>query len=162
MMNVLDWILVVIRWGHALAAVAWVGGGIFYVMVLRPGMRRAGGNVPEANRAIGVEFRSLVSTAVAVLLLTGTILSVARLTEDAATIPYVAVLAVKISLAMYMFYVVRFLSKRTYPDEPSRGDSRWERVRGVLTSTTAVLITGLIVFGLSDVLGALFEEGLRG
>ena len=28
-MNVLDWILLAIRWGHALAAVAWVGGGIF-------------------------------------------------------------------------------------------------------------------------------------
>ena len=40
-MSVLDWILVVIRWGHALAAVAWVGGGLFYLMVLRPSIRRA-------------------------------------------------------------------------------------------------------------------------
>ena len=39
-MGVLDWILLVIRWAHAVAAVAWVGGGIFYLMVLRPALRR--------------------------------------------------------------------------------------------------------------------------
>ena len=54
-MNALDWILVAIRWAHALAAVAWVGGGIFYLMVLRPAFRRSNGD-PGASRAIGEEF----------------------------------------------------------------------------------------------------------
>ena len=68
-MDVLDWILLAIRWGHALAAVSWVGGGIFYLMVLRPAIHQARGLPPETNRVIGVEFRGLVSTAIAVLLL---------------------------------------------------------------------------------------------
>ena len=84
-MNVLDWILLAIRWGHALAAVAWVGGGIFYLMVLRPAIQKARGLPPGTNQAIGVEFRGLVGTAIAVLLLTGVILSVSRLTEEAVT-----------------------------------------------------------------------------
>ena len=160
-MNALDWILVAIRWSHALAAVAWVGGGIFYVMVLRPSTQRA--PAPgELNREVGAEFRGLISTAISVLLLTGVILSVARLTEDAVAAPYVAVLVVKIVLALYMFYVVRFLRHRTYPDEPSSGTGWWGKIRAGLTSTTAVLIIGLVVFGLADVLDALFEDGLRG
>ena len=160
-MNVLDWILVVIRWGHAVAAVAWIGGSIFYILVLRPGMRRSPTSA-ETNRIIGVEFRALVNTAIAVLLLTGVIISVARLTEDSITIAYVAVLVVKIVLALYMFYIVRFLRQGTYPEELTTGNSRWGKARDSLTGTTAVLIIGLVVFGLADVLSALFADGLRG
>jgi uncharacterized membrane protein len=159
-MNVLDWILLAIRWGHALSAVAWVGGGIFYLMVLRPAIRRTQGLPADAGRAIGVEFRGLVSTAIAVLLLTGVILSVSRLTEDTVTSPYVAVLVIKIVLALFMFYVVRFMRQDSYPEDPELGNSRWQRLSGRLTGTTALLVTGVVVIGLSDVLDGLLESAL--
>ena len=159
-MNVLDWILLAIRWAHALAAVAWVGGGIFYLMVLRPAIQRSQGLPPATGREIGVEFRALVSTAIAVLLLTGVILSASRLTQDAVTSPYVIVLVVKIALALYMFYVVRFMRQTSYPEEPDPGDSRWQRLRDRLTGTTALLVIGIAVIGLSDVLDGLLESAL--
>lgn len=159
-MNVLDLILLAIRWGHALSAVAWVGGGIFYLMVLRPAIRQAQGLPAETSRAIGVEFRGLVSTAIAVLLLTGVILSVSRLTEDVVTSPYVAVLVIKIVLALYMFYVVRFMRQDSYPEDPELGNSRLERLRSRLTGTTALLVIGIVVIGLSDVLDGLLENAL--
>ena len=158
-MSVLDWILVVIRWGHALAAVAWVGGGIFYVLVLRPSLRRSLES-SEVSRVVGAEFRGLVTTAMGVLLLTGIVLSFSRLTSSAVATPYVGVLVAKISLALYMFYVVRFLRRRAYPEDPAEGEGWWVRLRSGLTSTTSVLIVGIVVFGLSDVLDALFERGL--
>jgi len=158
-MNVLDWILVVIRWGHALAAVAWVGGGMFYILVLRPALGR-GPVSPETSRVIGVEFRGLVNTAMAVLLITGIILSASRLTADTVTLVYVAVLAVKVALAMYMFYVVRFLRQRAYPEETIAGGGWWSRARTAMTGATAVLVIGVLVFGLADVLDALFEGSL--
>ncbi|MCI0785947.1 MAG: urate hydroxylase PuuD, partial [Chloroflexi bacterium] len=113
-MDVLSWILVAIRWAHALAAVAWVGGSIFYIMVLRPSRRRMQPDASEYGAAIGAEFRSLVNTAIGVLLLTGVILSLSRLTADTVTAPYVGVLVAKIILALYMFYVVRFLRPHIY------------------------------------------------
>lgn len=161
-MSILDWILIAIRWMHALAAVAWVGGGLFYVMVLRPGLRRVDGDTSEAGKATGAEFRGLVNTAVGVLLLTGVILSLSRLTADAVTIFYIAVLAAKIALALYMFYVVRFLRRQAYPGEPDAGSGWLASVRNKLTGTNAVLILGVVVIGLSDVLDALFESGLGG
>ena len=158
-MNVLDWILLAIRWGHALGAVAWVGGGIFYLVVWRPANREA--PAPEqTNRIMGVEFRGLVNTAISVLLLTGVILSVARLTEDSITLAYVAVLVVKIVLACYMFYIVRFLHQRSYPEDLAAASGWWAKATASLTGTSAVLIIGLVVFGLSDVLSALFENSL--
>ena len=107
-MDALDWILVVIRWAHALGAVAWVGGGMFYVLVLRPALHRAPAD-EQTNRTVGAEFRGLVNTAIAVLLITGIVLSASRLTADTVSIAYVVVLAVKIALALYMFYIVRLV-----------------------------------------------------
>ena len=159
-MDALDWILLAIRWGHAVSAVAWVGGGIFYLIVLRPAIRQSQGLPKDTGRAIGVEFRGLVSTAIAVLLITGVILSASRLTEDVITSPYVVVLVVKIALALYMFYVVRFMRQDSYPEDRTLGDSRWQRLSGRLTGTTAILVTGIVVIGLSDILDGLLENAL--
>ena len=106
-MIVLDGLLLVIRWVHAVSAVTWVGGGIFYVLVLGPASARSP-LAAEARRAIGAEFRGLVHTVMAVLLITGIILSASRLTGNGASLYYVVALAIKIALAFYMFYVVRF------------------------------------------------------
>ena len=158
-MGPLDWILVAIRWGHALAAVAWVGGGIFYLLVLRPAWRRSSPGA-QAERAVGLEFRGLVATAMAVLLVTGAVLTVSRLTGGGATTPYVAVLALKVALAMYMFYSVWLLRRRPSAEGPAAPEGAWRRAGRSLTGVTAVVITGTVVFGLADVLDALFEAGL--
>ena len=81
--------------------------------------------------------------------------------ENAVTTPYVAVLVVKIVLALYMFYVVRFLRPRVYPDSPNAGGSRMGKAKDRLTSTGALLVYGVIILGLSDVLNALFENAAR-
>ena len=127
-MNPLDWILLVIRWAHALGAVAWVGGGIFYLMVLRPAFQRVKPD-PEVNRSIGEEFRGLVNTAIVVLVVIGAILTASRLTLDTVTMPYVAVLVVKVALALYMMAVVRFRRPREAGgNDQSAG--RGNRIRG--------------------------------
>ena len=159
-MGVLDWILVIIRWGHALAAVAWVGGGGFYLLVLRPAIRRSQGLPPETGAAIRDEFRGLVTTAISVLLLTGAILSVARLTGDAATIPYAVVLGVKIALALYMFYVVLKVRRGDYEDQQGEGGGVLRRAMRRLGSPMALLAIGVVVIGLSDVLDALIEDAM--
>jgi putative copper export protein len=113
---------------------------------------------------VGSEFRGLVTTAIAVLLLTGAILTVSRLTEDTITTAYIAVLVVKVTLALYMFYVVRFLRTTSYPVEPATPNvgSWWGRASSRISGTTALLVMGIIVIGLSDVLNALLEDSLVG
>ena len=160
-MNVLDGLLLVIRWIHAVSAVAWVDGGIFYVLVLGPASARSP-LAAEARRSIGQEFRGLVHTVMAVLLITGIILSASRLTGNGVSLYYVVVLGLKIALAFYMFYVVRFLRRTAYPDGNAGSTGRLAGVRNRLTSTTGVLVVGVLVFGLSDLLDALFEAGLSG
>ena len=160
-MSVVDWILVAIRWCHALSAVAWVGGGIFYLLVLRPAFRRAPAT-SDTNRAIGAEFRGLVNTAIIVLVVTGVILTASRLTADTVTVPYIGVLALKVVLALYMFAVIRFRRRRSSGQDAAVAGSRWVRIRAGLAGPTALLIIGVVVFGLADLLSALFESSLAG
>ena len=158
--------MVVIRWFHALAAMAWVGGGAFYLLVLRPASRRLSTGNPDADRTISEEFKGVVNTAIAVLIVSGVVLSLSRLTSDAVSLPYIAVLAGKVTLAMYMFYIIWSMQRRRglrgqRVDEPA-AKGFWSTWRSRLTGTTSIFVCGVVVFGLADVLDALFERGLMG
>ena len=157
-----DVLLLIIRWIHALAAVAWVGGGLFYLLVLRPAVRDAGRDTVEAIGGLGEQFRQLVNVAIGVLLVTGVVLTLSRLTSDYVGAPYIVVLIIKIVLALYMFYLVRFLRPRTYPTDVPTNVRGVRRVTGLLTGATAVLVIGVVVFLLADILRALVEQGIEG
>ena len=153
-MNVLDVILLLIRWIHAVSAVAWVGGGMFYLMVLKPATK---GNPLDPDNAsrIARDFRSLVYSVMALLLITGIILTASKLTSGKIGEIYVIVLALKIVLAGYMAFVVRFLRRHQYPETQPTSYGLISDIKLKLTNPTAVVVVGIIVFGLADVLAFL-------
>ena len=157
-MPVLDAILLIIRWAHALAAVTWIGGSLFMLLAARPALRSLRNEIGDANglvgRVLAAEFRPIVVTAIAVLIITGVILTVDRLTSDAAGIAYTGVLVAKIVLAVYAFAVAWLLPRRRGNDTAGIGRA--------LTGPAALTIVGVIVIGLADVLAWLFERGLIG
>ena len=123
-MSVADYLMLAIRWLHTMSAVAWVGGGMFYLLVLRPAIRHSGPMDRSLAAAIGHEFRGLVDVSIAVLIITGAILTFDRLTSTFVGAAYAVVLASKVALAFYAFYLVRFLRRSSYPEEPE-GSGRW-------------------------------------
>ena len=162
-MPVLDVILLIIRWAHALAAVTWIGGSLFLLLAGRPALRSADSQGVVA-RALAVEFRPIVATAIGVLIVSGVILAVSRLTSDAASLGYVGVLVAKIALAVYAFAIAWLLPRRRRSEAVATGEpatpAGWRRMRAGLTGTTMLTVAGVIVIGLADVLGLLFERGL--
>ena len=152
-----DVFLLLVRWAHAIAAVAWVGGGIFYWVVLRPALRTEG--VPPAvARVAGAEFGGLVALAAWTLVVTGFVLVFARLSEPAADVPYGAVLALKIALSVWMFLLVSGRRRGAPADGPPRG--RLRAAANALGNVNMTVVLGVVVFGLSDVLRLLFERNL--
>jgi uncharacterized membrane protein len=151
-----DALLLLIRWLHAIAAVAWVGGGIFYWVVVRPAVR-AGIAPPALARFAGAEFGQLVGMAMWTLAITGGILAVSRLSEDTSTAAYGAVLGVKIALSAWMFFLVVGRRGRPGSDAP-RG--RMRTAANALGHVQMTLVLGLAIFLLSDVLRLLVERGL--
>lgn len=153
-MTILDGILTAIYWLHHLGAVAWVGGSVFYLLVLRPAFRRAA-PAPETRRAIGAEFRGVVHTAILLLVITGAIMTAAQLTREETSPQFMAALILKIGLAIYMMFLVWLGRRPAAPAAPPPPLGPWGKIKAGLTGTTALLILGVLVIGLSDVLAAL-------
>ena len=159
-----DVFFLLIRWFHGLAAVAWVGGSLFYVLVMRPAQRKGWEGL--GGQYVVSEFRGLVDTSIVVLVATGTIMLFDRLTVPSLSASYLGVAAVKISLALWMFGIARrrWRSKAEasrFPRESSKSPNRvFGRVAGVMSGVNMTAILGITVFLLSDLLKLLFELGL--
>ena len=152
-----DAFLLIVRWLHVIAAVAWVGGGVFYWLVLRPAIRS--GAVPaQVSKFASMEFGQIVLLAMWTLVLTGAILVFTRLSEPTATLPYGAVLGVKIALSAWMFFLTVGRRGRRSDDAQPRGSLR--TAANALGHVNMIVLLGIAVFLLSDVLRYMVERGL--
>ena len=153
MVSVPEWLLLTAQWVHLMGAVTWVGGSIFFKFVLQPAFRRADTG-PAPMRAIGHEFGRIVWVAIGILVVTGAFMAVVHLTAGGNSRVYIGILALKIALAFYMFFLA-WLRRRSAPAGPAGGSGGfWPRVRRAVTSTTTLLILGVVIIGLADVLSA--------
>ena len=164
-MSAADIFMLAMRWLHTMAAVAWVGGSVFFIAVLRPALRRTS-QEGTLSRIVGQEFRQLVDTAIWVLLVTGVVLSVDRLTVAYSTGTYGAVLGLKIALAIWMFYLVWFRGRRSSPDPLEASVSKpsilIRSIKTTFSATNLILILGVIVVLLANIIQQLIEQALGG
>jgi len=108
-----DVVLALVSWAHLLAAVVWLGGGLFYLLALRPALRSLELGAPGGafTRALAERFRAAVELSILVLLVTGVVLTFQRLTAPQATVAYGLVLALKIALSVAMFGLAYWLGR---------------------------------------------------
>ena len=149
-----DWLMWLVRWVHAVSAVAWLGGSIFFAVVLRPVLVAN----PELGRQlmgpIGAIYKELVDAAVLALIVSGLVLMFDRLTGNQVTPTWFIVLGIKLVLALWMFYLVWRFRRSGYQPTPGPGVLRrasW------LLGYNAVVAIGLAVFLLAGLLGTLLE-----
>src|SRR5262249_4255775 len=100
-------LLVAVRWAHGMAAVACVGGSLCLLWVLERALRAAddADRLEAVRRAAYRGFRELADAAIVIFVVSGAVLTFDRLSSAAATPAYVVVLAIKIALALAMFYL---------------------------------------------------------
>jgi hypothetical protein len=143
-------IRVIVRTAHLLAAAAWVGGSILYLVVVLPALH-SGGPAPEVSTQIATLFRRMVNICIGVLLLSGVYLMFDRLTSTALAWTYMLILGLKIIAALAMFVLAIYL-----------GQSNIRRLAKRTTSLSKaapqlMLALGLLVFLLGALLNELFE-----
>ena len=156
---------ILLQWVHLLAAVAWVGGSLFFWLVWRPAARRAA-DMPAAQSessseasesswrafeaAVRREFRDVVKIAVGALILTGAVLTFDRLAGAEAGLLYGVVLGLKVAAAVAMIWLVGLLR----PRRPGRRDGV-----GIRRAPELVLILGGLTFLLAIVLRVIRTTG---
>ena len=150
-----DWILVIVRYAHGISAIAWVGGSIFHALILRPLTVAEPTKMATAMSLISPAYREVIDIAVVTLVVSGLILMFSRIEGREASVAWAIVLGVKITFAIWMFYIV--WRRRRMPTRTSFE----EGIASKLLGYNAVLALGLIVFLLANVLRELVEASLR-
>jgi uncharacterized membrane protein len=141
-----DWMLVALRVAHSLAAVVWLGGGVYFVVALRPAAREADtagkAIVSAAQQAFG-EWNQIATIA---LLGSGIVLVFERLSAGEGGWLYVILLVLKILAGIWAFILVsaRFRNRRR---------------RNTRASSELILSLGLVAFTLGVVLASLWGRG---
>lgn len=149
-----EWLTLAVRYGHGIAAVAWLGGSLFHAFALTPLVAAYPQQMGPAMSLIKPAYREMVDISVAVLIVTGLILMFSRIQSSEASIAWAIVLSVKIALAVWMFYVV-WRRRRTTGDEPQS-----EGFASKMLGYNWLLAAGLVVFMLAGVLREIVESAL--
>ena len=143
-------IRLIMRAAHTLAAAAWVGGSILYLVAVLPALRSKG-PAPAVAGEIAALFRRMVNICMGVLLLSGAYLTFDRLTQTTLGWPYLVVLGLKIVLATGMFILAIYIGQSNIRRLAKRS-TRLSRAAPQL-----MLTLGIIVFILGALLNGLFE-----
>ena len=143
-------IRVIVRAAHTLAAAAWVGGSILYLVAVLPALRSKG-PAPAIAGEIAALFRRMVNICMGILLLSGAYLTFDRLTQTTLGWPYLVVLGLKIVLATGMFILAIYIGQSNIR-RLAKHSTRLSRAAPQL-----MLALGIIVFILGALLNGLFE-----
>ncbi len=176
-MGGLDVVRAIVRWVHAIAAVSWVGGGIFYLVVLRPALVSAAVSNKALETAISKGFRDVVDISIIALIVTGVVITFDRLSSAPISTLYFIVLGLKLAAVLGMLFMARDLGTRLgrilrggrplKPDAMAEGSLKESAaqtglLRRWLSPSRMVLVLGLVAFFLSMVLVMVFERNTGG
>jgi putative copper export protein len=139
-----DALLVLIRWLHGLAAVAWIGS-IMYELLVIPG------NLADQLPSSAIDRMRAARTEIAqaslfTFLATGAVLTFDRLSQTGADTAYVGTLALKIALSIAMFQVA-------FRARDAVGNPRVQALRGLAGLGGVILL-------LAALLKTLFERAI--
>lgn len=139
---------------HITAASAWIGGSIFYALVLVPALRTAQ-PLPALSGAIARSFGRVVTASAWALLASGMFMTFDRLRDPALGAPYAVVLGLKVLVAVWMFILAGALTRsRRRPARRARTEGRWAALVPV---QWRILSLGLAVFVLSAALTSMYQ-----
>ncbi len=139
---------IVLRVVHALAAVIWLGGGLYYMLAVRPLRRGSGPQALEVAQRAQEGFRRWSMAATALLVGSGVALMFDRLSDGQGTLSYVALLATKVvagGLALWLAWSVG----------PRRAGTA-RAARWAFGSGWAILTLGTVAYLLGVLLSVLY------
>lgn len=149
-MSATDAFLLLLRLAHAFAAAVWLGGGVYYLVAIRPALRESA----EPPRAFVAAAQSLYGewarVTTFVMLATGVVLMFDRLSHAGGGLTYAVALAAKIVAALAAFWLAGLRPRRR-----QRGAGGARRSRPEM-----ILALGAFAFGVGVVLASVYGQGL--
>lgn len=172
-MDTLIALRILMRWAHTGAAASWIGGGVFYWLVLGPALKEVKERTWAINLATTIRsrFRALTAISMGILAATGLFETFDRLTAGNIGASYLAVLGIKLAFVVAMYFVARKISEEKTSeaedfDELDESDVAKPQARPPLTSAIVspegmILLGGAILLA-GAILNILYQTTLAG
>lgn len=109
-MNFTEVIIIVITWMHVMSTITWIGGNIFFFLVIRP-VSNLTEEYSELRKFFGKSFSQLVELSMWILIFTGAILTLDNLDVQIGQ-SYVITLAIKILMSFLMFLIALQVARK--------------------------------------------------
>lgn len=144
----IDWLSLILRWLHIIAAVLLAGGALFWCCVLRPATSELDEATSTALRQrVAARFSKIVMLAILLLLVSGLInfIRINRsLPADANKTMYHSLFGIKFLLGLVVFFLASALSGRSAAFDKMRANAKtWLGVTSTLV-VAIILISGFM------------------
>ena len=165
-MPISDILILVIRWLHLTSSSAWIGGGIFYILILQPLINKNPQTFKSLKSSTGRAFQSLSNICIIMMIATGAIMGFDRLSESVTDLSYAITLFIKVILSVWIIIQMQMLRRKKMLSQTDEiivplPTSRLRKIVNPFTGYNGIVLTGILIFLISDVLGLLFENALR-
>ncbi len=154
-----DFFQIIVTWTHIIDSVIWIGGSIFYFLILNPVLNAALGSSNEIVKIIGKEFSSIVKLCISALVVSGVIMLLNRLvTPDSVNYMYLIIFSIKIIVFLWMILIItrhRRSTKivgRTTP----KGLTFFEKIDYYCFGYSTLVLLAIFVYFLSNALRIIF------
>lgn len=145
-------IVIFIKWLHSVAAMSWVGGSIFFALIIRPVQSNMKEEYSIVFRNIAIVYRDLVDISVIGLILSGIFLMFTKLSENINN-EWIIIFSIKLFISIIMFYLIwRFRQEDFSYNSQAKG------VYGKLSfllGYNAIIFFGVIIFLLTSIMSEL-------
>ena len=148
-MSVSEWRLLLLRVVHALAAMVWLGGGVYLLLIVRPAVREQGDPPSAFLAATNARFREWAQVATIVMVASGVVLMVDRLSNANGGLLYAVLLAVKVVAAIAAFWLAGV--------RPAHRALRQRQTRRA--APELIVLLGLLAFVLGVGLASVYGRG---
>lgn len=142
--------MLLLRLAHAFAAATWLGGGVYYLVAIRPALRESASPPREFVAAAQSLYGEWARVTTVVMLATGVILTVDRLSNAGGGLTYAVALAAKIVAALGAFWLAGLRPGRRRGGVRAARRSRPELILGL----------GALSFGVGVALASIYGQGL--
>ena len=151
--SIADILLLIVRWIHISTAVIWVGGGIFYLIAVRPIKYTANRYLNETIPSINKNLTHISDISILSLTSTGTIIMLNALLQQNLTALYISILVIKLFLSVLIFTIT--INKKRVSKYKVLSDKTSNRIFKPFTNYTFITLTGMVIIILSDILRSL-------
>ena len=154
-----DLFYTIVTWTHIVSSTIWIGGSIFYFLILNPVLNRSLGSNNDMAKLIGREFSSVVKICISALIVSGVIMLFNQLAApDTINYMYLVIFFIKILLFIWMILIItrHRRSTKIVGTLTTKGLTFLEKIDYYCFGYSTLVLLAIFVYFISNALRIIF------